>query len=56
MVVVVDKSDKNEFEKEVNALMEKGYKLSSSNCGYMGQVGGAVYDCDYYMAILVLDN
>lgn len=56
MVVVVDKSDKNEFEKEVNVLMEKGYELSSSNCGYIGQVGDDAYDCNYYMAILVFNK
>lgn len=55
MVVVVDKSDKDEFEIEVNTMMENGYKLSSSDCGYIGEVGSSVYDCNYYMAIMVLD-
>lgn len=55
MVVVVDKSDKDEFETEVNTMMENGYKLSSSDCGYIGEVGNSVYDCNYYMAIMVLD-
>ena len=56
MVVVVDKNSKKEFEKEVNTMIENGYKLSSSDCGYIGEVGGNIYDCDYYMAIMVLDN
>lgn len=55
MVVVVDKSDKDEFETEVNTMMDNGYKLSSSDCGYIGEVGNSVYDCNYYMAIMVLD-
>lgn len=53
MVKVVNESGQREFEEKVNALAKEGYKLSSSSCGYVGEVGGAVYDCEYFMAIMV---
>ena len=34
-------------------LLSQGYKISSTNCGYAGEVGGNVYDCEYWMAILI---
>lgn len=56
MTVVVNESGQKEFEKKVNALMKDGYKLSSSSCGFVGEVGNTVYDCEYFMAIMVKDG
>lgn len=53
MIKIIENNDKDEFENKVNELLSQGYKLSSSNCGYVGEVGNSVYDCNYYMAILI---
>lgn len=56
MVKVVYENGQKEFEENVNALMKDGYKISSSSCGYAGEVGNTVYDCEYFMAIMVKEE
>ena len=53
MIKTISESNSNEFENKVNDLLDDGYKISSSSCGYVGEVGNSVYDCEYWMAILV---
>ena len=47
------KNDHKVFKEKVDRLILQGYKISSTNCGYSGEVGGNVYDCEYWMAILI---
>lgn len=56
MIKTVFKNNQKEFEEEVNGLLSQGYKVSSTNCGYTGEVGGNVYDTEYWVAILVKDS
>lgn len=53
MIKTLSESNSNEFENKLNDLLDDGYKISSSSCGYIGEVGSNVYDCEYWMAILV---
>ena len=55
MIKTISECDSNEFEKKVNELIKEGYKITSSSCGYVGEVGNSVYDCEYWMAILVTE-
>lgn len=45
-IKVINESNNNEFENKVNDLLDEGYKVSSSSCGYT--------ECnyEYYIAIL----
>lgn len=52
MIVTISESNNNIFENKVNDLIDDGYKIISSSCGYVGEVGNNVYDCEYWMAIL----
>lgn len=56
MVKTISNNNGTDFENEVNQLLNNGYRISSSSCGYVGEVGHSVYDCEYYMAILVKDD
>lgn len=47
MVKIIDTNDSSDFENKVNDLIDNGYKVSSSSCGYVGEVGNDVYDCHY---------
>lgn len=53
MIKTISECDFEEFENKINDLMKEGYKISSSSCGYVGEVGNDVYDCEYWMEILV---
>jgi len=52
-VETIDENDEKRFKERVNKLLSQGYKISSTDCGYAGEVGGNVYDCEYWMAILI---
>lgn len=53
MIETISENDEQRFKEKVNCLLSEGYKISSTNCGYAGEVGGNVYDCEYWMAILI---
>ena len=53
MVKTISECNSKEFEKKVNELIKEGYKITSSSCGYIGEVGNSAYDSEYWMAILV---
>lgn len=53
MIETISENDEKRFKEKVNDLLSEGYKISSTNCGYTGEVGGNVYDCEYWMAILI---
>lgn len=55
MIHTIITNDQRVFEDQVNDYVSKGYKISSTQCGYVGEVGSSVYDCEYWMAILVKD-
>lgn len=53
-VVVIHETDAKDFEKECNYYLNKGYKLSSSYCGF---VQSESYDfCGSYHAIFVKEE
>lgn len=52
MIITISEYDSDIFESKVNDLVDEGYKIISSSCGYVGEVGNSVYDCEYWMAIL----
>ncbi len=39
MIKTVNTSDYRKYEKEVNELIKEGYHVSSTSCGYVGEVG-----------------
>ena len=50
-IKVVESSDMNKFENEVNELLKDGYSISSTSCGF---VNSENYDfCSSYQAILI---
>lgn len=53
MIETVSENDNKVFKEKVEKFLSQGYKISSTNCGYAGEVGGNVYDCEYWMAILI---
>lgn len=53
MIKTISECNATEFENKISELIKDGYKLTSSSCGYVGEVGNSVYDCEYWMAILV---
>lgn len=53
MIEIVSENDHKVFKEKIDELLSHGYKISSTNCGYAGEVGGSVYDCEYWMAILI---
>lgn len=53
-VKVIAKGDKDEFEKELQNLLNDGFKILSSNCGF---INSDLYDfADYYQAILLKEQ
>jgi len=51
IIKTVSKSIQGEFEDEVNSLLEDGFILSSSDCGF---VNSESYDfCESWQAILI---
>lgn len=52
-VETVSENDSKAFKEKVEKYLSQGYKISSTNCGYAGEVGGNVYDCEYWMATLI---
>jgi len=53
MAVVLDSSDGEAFENDLNMYIGQGYKISSSSCGF---VSSERYDfCASYQAVLVFD-
>lgn len=55
-IKTVDTNDSEEFERKAKELFKDGYKLSSSSCGYVGEVGGSVYDCNFWMGIFIKES
>lgn len=53
IVETISKNDEKRFKEKVNKLLSEGYRISSTDYGYAGEVGGNVYDCEYWMAILI---
>ncbi len=53
MVETISENDENKFKEKIRELINEGYKVSSTSCGYVSEVGGNVYDCEYWMAILI---
>lgn len=50
-IQIVEKQDKDDFEKACNELLKRGYKLSSSSCGF---VNSSEYNfCNVYQAIFI---
>lgn len=37
MIKTISEDNRNEFENKINDLMDDGYKISSSSCGYIGE-------------------
>ena len=56
MIETISENDEKAFKEKINKLLSEGYKISSTNCGYSGEVGGNVYDCEYWMAILIKEH
>ena len=56
MIETISENDGKIFKEKVHKLLSEGYKISSTNCGYAGEVGGNVYDCEYWMAILIKEQ
>lgn len=53
-IKVIEENNKINFESEVNYYLDIGYKISSTNCGF---VNSEVYDfCSCYQAILVKEE
>lgn len=53
MVETVSTTDSKVFKEKIEELLSQGYKVSSTHCCYVGEVGNDVYDCESWMAILV---
>lgn len=54
MIKVVETSDKNDFERQSLKLMEQGYRVSSTYCGFLNSER---YDfCSYYQAIFIKEG
>ena len=53
MIETISENDNKIFKEKAERLLSEGYKISSTDCGYVGEVGGSVYDCEYWMAILI---
>lgn len=53
MVETISENDEKRFKEKVNKLLLQGYIISSTDCGYAGEVGSNVYNCEYWMAILI---
>ena len=56
MIETISENDNKVFKEKVEKLLSEGYKISSTDCGYAGEVGGNVYDCEYWMAILTKEK
>lgn len=55
-IKTVDTINGADFERKARKLFEDGYKLSSSSCGYVGEVGNSVYDCNFWMGIFIKES
>lgn len=55
-IKTVDTNDSADFERKAKELFKNGYKLSSSSCGYVGEVGNIVYDCSFWMGIFIKES
>lgn len=55
-IKTIDTNDGADFERKAKELFKDGYKLSSSSCGYVGEVGGNVYDCNFWMGIFIKES
>jgi len=53
MVETISENDEKRFKEKVENFLLQGYKISSTNCGYSGEIGSNVYNCEYWMAILI---
>ena len=53
MIETINENDEKIFKEKVRKLLAEGYKISATNCGYIGEVGGNVYDCEFWMAVLI---
>lgn len=51
MIKVINESNSNEFENEVNDWLDEGYKISSTSCGCVKDPDGSIIG-EYYIAIL----
>lgn len=50
-VKVVNLTDENDFEKEINRLLDLGYQISSTSCGF---INSEKYDfCTSFQAVLI---
>ena len=50
-IKVVNMTDEDDFTKKVNGLLLEGFKISSTDCGF---IQSEQYDfCSSYMAVLV---
>lgn len=53
-IKVIEENNKINFESEVNYYLDIGYKISSTNCGF---VNSEEYDfCSCYQAVLVKEE
>ena len=53
-IKVVNITDEDDFTKQVNDLLNDGYKISSTDCGF---IQSEQYDfCSSFMAILVKEQ
>lgn len=53
-IIVIEANSKTEFVGKVNFNLERGYKISSTSCGF---VDSSEYDyCSVYQAILVKEK
>jgi ribose 5-phosphate isomerase RpiB len=53
-IVTVSDNKQGDFTDRVNEYLEEGYKLSSSNCGFLNSES---YDfVDYWQAILYMED
>lgn len=53
-IKIINMTDEDDFTKAVNEALSNGYKISSTDCGF---INSEQYDfCSSYMAILVIDK
>lgn len=54
LIKVINNTDECDFENMVNAYLSEGWKISSTNCGFLNSEN---YDFDTsFQAILIKDN
>lgn len=53
-VMIVEHADEEVFKQSCKEWVEKGYKVSSTSCGF---INSEEYDyCDWYQAILIKEE